>query len=106
MTFPMVYLPLLSLLQSSYQGLIQSEGMLGHLVRGLKTDNQELQKHCASAIFKCAEEEVTRSLVHSHDGLSPLAALLKVTDNKDLLIAVTGAVWKCSKSKENVIKCW
>ncbi len=53
---------------------------------------------------QCAEEEVTRSLVHSHDGLSPLAALLKVTDNKDLLIAVTGAVWKCSKSKENVIK--
>ncbi len=52
MTFPMVYLPLLSLLQSSYQGLIQSQGMLGHLVRGLKTDNQELQKHCASAIFK------------------------------------------------------
>lgn len=23
-----------------------------HLVRGLKTDNTELQKHCASAIFK------------------------------------------------------
>ena len=23
-----------------------------HLVRGLKTENKELQKHCASAIFK------------------------------------------------------
>ncbi len=23
-----------------------------HLVKGLKTDDQELQKHCASAIFK------------------------------------------------------
>lgn len=90
--------------ESSYQGLIQSEGMLEHLVRGLRTDNQELQKHCASAIFKCAEEELTRSLVRTHEGLEPLTDLLKVTDNKELLCAVTGAIWKCSKSKENVTK--
>lgn len=32
--------------------MIQSEGMIGHLVRGLKEDNPELQMHCASAIFK------------------------------------------------------
>ncbi len=32
--------------------MIRSEGMIEHLVRGLKTENAELQQHCASAIFK------------------------------------------------------
>ena len=40
------------IVQPTYQKLIQSEGMVEHLVRGLKTENTELQKHCASAIFK------------------------------------------------------
>ena len=40
--------------------------------------------------------------MREHGGLTPLAALLKANDNKDLLCAVTGAVWKCSKSPENV----
>ena len=35
-----------------YQELIRSEGMIEHLVRGLKKDNRELQMHCAAAIFK------------------------------------------------------
>ena len=39
-------------LQDAYQELIQSEGMVEHLVRGLKEEDPELQKHCASAIFK------------------------------------------------------
>ena len=55
-------------------------------------------------LSQCAEEEMTRSLVRTHEGLEPLAALLKVTDNKELLCAATGAIWKCSKSTENVIK--
>ncbi|CAI8029073.1 Armadillo repeat-containing protein 4 [Geodia barretti] len=87
-----------------YQELIRSEGMVQNLVRGLKMENQELQKHCASAIFKCAEEESTRNLVREHEGLPSLATLLRVTKNKDLLCAATGAVWKCSKSPENVKK--
>ena len=40
------------LFQQAYQELIQSEGMIEHLVRGLKETDHELQKHCASAIFK------------------------------------------------------
>lgn len=42
--------------------------------------------------------------MREHEGLEPLASLLKMKDNKDLLCAVTGAVWKCSKSPENVAK--
>ena len=42
--------------------------------------------------------------MREHDGLEPLASLLKMKDDKDLLCAVTGAVWKCSKSPENVAK--
>ncbi len=49
---------------------------------------------------------MTRLLVriNVYNGLEPLSELLKVTDNKALLSAVTGAVWKCSKSKDNVTK--
>lgn len=53
---------------------------------------------------QCAEDEETRDLVRLHGGLKPLASLLNNTDNKERLAAVTGAIWKCSISKENVIK--
>ena len=42
--------------------------------------------------------------MREHEGLPSLATLLKVRDNKELLCAATGAVWKCSKSSENVTK--
>jgi len=41
-----------SLVQPAYQELIRSEGMIEHLVRGLKSENTLLQMHCAAAIFK------------------------------------------------------
>ena len=56
---------------------------------------------CLSTV-QCAEEESTRTLVREHEGLPSLATLLKVTNNKELLCAATGAVWKCSKSSKNV----
>lgn len=67
--------------------------------RCIKKANRELNMY---TIMQCAEEESTRSLVREHEGLPSLATLLKVTDNKELLCAATGAVWKCSKSSENV----
>ena len=54
-------------------------------------------------MLQCAEEEATRSLVRKYDGLAPLTKLLKsALGNMELLVAVTGAVWKCSKTMENV----
>ena len=38
--------------QKVYQEMVRSEGMIEHLVRGLKKENRELQMHCAAAIFK------------------------------------------------------
>ncbi|VDQ11467.1 unnamed protein product [Trichobilharzia regenti] len=76
--------------------------MIGDLVKNLKRDNAELQMHCASTIFKCAEEPETRDLVRTHGGLEPLIALLNKEDNKELLASATGAIWKCAISKENV----
>ncbi|TTA26178.1 Armadillo repeat-containing protein 4 [Bagarius yarrelli] len=38
--------------ERSYRTAIQSEGMIEDLVKNLSCDNQELQMHCASAIFK------------------------------------------------------
>ena len=76
--------------------------MIEDLVKNLHSENQELQMHCASAIFKCAEEKETRDLVRLYGGLDPMVALLHKSDNKELLAAATGAIWKCAMSPENV----
>uniref|UniRef100_A0A669DPU4 Outer dynein arm docking complex subunit 2 n=1 Tax=Oreochromis niloticus TaxID=8128 RepID=A0A669DPU4_ORENI len=90
--------------EESYRTDIQTLGMIKDLVRNLSSDNDELQMHCASAIFKCAEDKQTRDLVRKYKGLQPLVSLLHKADNKQLLAAATGAIWKCSISQENVTK--
>lgn len=49
----------LFLLQESYRVAIQTEGMIKDLVKNLSSDNDELQMHCASAIFKVAVVQST-----------------------------------------------
>ena len=54
------------------------------------------------------QEEETRALVKSNGGLEPLVALIKNPENhgnKELMAAVTGALWKLSMSEDNV-KCF
>ncbi|KAG8138854.1 hypothetical protein E2320_001640 [Naja naja] len=90
--------------EPSYRLAIKQEKMIENLVKNLNSDKEELQMHCASAIFKCAEDQETRDLVRQHGGLKPLATLVANSANKELLAAVTGAIWKCAISKENVTK--
>lgn len=51
---------------------------------------------------QCAEDGKTRDLVRQFGGLDPLVSLLQAVENKDLLAAATGAIWKCSITPENV----
>lgn len=51
---------------------------------------------------QCAEDKQTRDLVRKYKGLQPLVSLLSKADNKQLLAAAAGAIWKCSISVENV----
>ncbi|XP_014800378.1 PREDICTED: armadillo repeat-containing protein 4 [Calidris pugnax] len=90
--------------EPSYRLAIRTEGMIESLVKNLSSEHEELQMHCANAIFKCAEDKETRDLVRQHGGLAPLSVLLDNSENKQLLAAVTGAVWKCAISRENVSK--
>ncbi|KAF4521378.1 hypothetical protein B566_EDAN006967 [Ephemera danica] len=93
--------------EGSFKLAIQTEGMIPDLVRHLSSDSEELRKHAASAIFKCAEEKATRDMVRQHGGLDPLVSLLQAEaaakeSNKALLAALSGALWKCAISPENV----
>ncbi|NWR45030.1 ARMC4 protein, partial [Regulus satrapa] len=104
-----ILIPIVGTLQEcasepSYRLAIRTEGMIESLVKNLSSEHEELQMNCASAIFKCAEDEETRDLVRKHEGLQPLSALLDNSENKQLLAAVTGAIWKCAISRENVLK--
>ncbi|KFV94141.1 Armadillo repeat-containing protein 4, partial [Eurypyga helias] len=90
--------------EPSYRLAIRTEGMIEYLVKNLSSEHEELQMHCASAIFKCAEDKEIRDLVRQHGGLKPLSVLLGNSENKRLLAAVTGAIWKCAISGENVSK--
>ncbi|XP_041344945.1 outer dynein arm-docking complex subunit 2 [Pyrgilauda ruficollis] len=104
-----ILIPIVGMLQEcasepSYRLAIRTEGMIENLVKNLSSEHEELQMHCASAIFKCAEDEEIRDLVRKHEGLQPLSVLLDKSENKQLLAAVTGAIWKCAISRENVLK--
>ncbi|KAM6216192.1 outer dynein arm-docking complex subunit 2 [Rhynchocyon petersi] len=90
--------------EENYRAAIKAERIIENLVKNLNSENEQLQQHCAMAIYQCAEDKDTRDLVRLHGGLKPLASLLSKTDNKQRLAAVTGAIWKCSISKENVTK--
>ena len=54
--------------------------------------------------FQCAEDSETRDLVRQYGGLDPLVSLSFNVDNKELLAAATGAIWKCSISRVNVAR--
>lgn len=54
--------------------------------------------------LQCAEEKETRDLVRHFGGLDPLVHLLTNMENKELLAAATGAIWKCAISPENVAR--
>ncbi|KAI9141604.1 armadillo-type protein [Paraphysoderma sedebokerense] len=100
-------IPVVGILQEcasdeQYRIAIRSSGMIKFLVENLSSKSEELQTHCASAIFKCAEDDEARKFVRQYEGLMPLVSLLEISGNKDLLVAATGAVWKCAQNLENV----
>jgi len=51
---------------------------------------------------QCAEEKEIRDQIRKYGGLDPLDQLICQTENKELLIAATGAIWKCAISPENI----
>lgn len=61
-----------------------------------------LHLHVFMCFLQCAEDKETRDLVRKYKGLKPLVELLN-TNNKELLAAASGAIWKCSISSENVV---
>ena len=92
--------------ENEYKIAIREHQMIPDLVEHMRvSENQELQRHCASALFKCAEDAETRQIIRAHRGLEPLADLLQFKSNTQLLSAVTGAIWKCSiDPTPNVVK--
>lgn len=58
---------------------------------------------CCLAL-QCAGDKQTCDIVPMYNGLQPLVALLKKANNKQLLVSVTGIIWKCSAKLSNVAK--
>nr|CAI5868095.1 unnamed protein product [Callosobruchus analis] len=89
-----------------YQLAIQTEGMIRDIVKHLSTEeNPMLRRYCAETIFKCSENALTREMVRQAGGLDPLVNMArnpKTKEDKPLLAAVTGAIWKTAISPENV----
>ncbi|XP_014220319.1 armadillo repeat-containing protein gudu [Trichogramma pretiosum] len=90
-----------------YRLAYEKMDIIGEIVRHLDNEDLKLKENCALAIFKCAVNKISRDMVREAGGLDPLCKLVvdpKVYENKKLLAAVTGAVWKCAKSPENVYR--
>lgn len=80
-------------------------GIIADIVHHLKDEDMKLKENCALAIFKCAINKTTSNMVREAGGLDPLCKLIQdenVRANKHLLVAVTGAIWKCAVCSENV----
>ena len=93
--------------QPTYQLAITTEGMIADIVSHLTSDNLDLKRQCSSAIFKCASDKTASDMVRESGGLEPLVGIARdktVRDNKSLLAAATGAIWKCAVSESNVKK--
>ncbi|XP_054893837.1 outer dynein arm-docking complex subunit 2-like [Poeciliopsis prolifica] len=69
---------------------------------GRKKPGQTVCRIPAAAPEEPDYKEAFRDLVRNHHGLQPLVSLLSKAENKQLLAAATGAIWKCSISMENV----
>jgi hypothetical protein len=98
-------------LQETFQETFEQVGIINEIVWHLKHDlengNMKLKENCALAIFKCANNEETRETVRKMGGLDPLCKLVQNEElyaNKNLLAAVTGSIWKCAISPENVTR--
>lgn len=93
--------------QKAFRVAFEQMGIITDVVHHLHNDNMKLKENCALAIFKCSVNETTRHLVREAGGLDPLCKLIQteqVRANKKLLAAVTGGIWKCAMSQENIIR--
>lgn len=84
---------------------IETEGMIPNIVQNLSCESAELRCYAAAAIFKCADSDEARHLVRQAGGLDPLIQLAndqQLREDKKLIAAITGAVWKCAGNKENM----
>ncbi|XP_033214175.1 armadillo repeat-containing protein gudu [Belonocnema kinseyi] len=91
----------------AFRVAFEQMGIITDVVKHLHNDNVKLKENCALAIFKCSANETTRKLVREAGGLDPLCKLIKTEEvraNKKLLAAVTGGIWKCAMSQENIIR--
>lgn len=96
-----------SQLQNVFRKAFETTDIICDVVRHLQSDNIKLKENCALAIFKCGTNKIARDMVRQTSGLDILCKLLQceeVRANKQLLAAVTGGIWKCAISPENVIR--
>lgn len=91
--------------QPNFQLAIVTENMIPDIVYHLFSDNVDIKLESASAIYKCSVNKIASEMVRQSHGLEQLVTIIKdknIRDDKPLLAATTGAIWKCSiASKEN-----
>ncbi|XP_050504963.1 armadillo repeat-containing protein gudu [Diabrotica virgifera virgifera] len=90
----------------TYQLAIQTEGMIKDIVLHLFSEEYPaLRRYCSETIFRCGENALIRDMVREAGGLDPLIKMVrdpKTKEDKPLLAAVTGAIWKLAISPQNV----
>ncbi|XP_003396822.2 armadillo repeat-containing protein gudu isoform X1 [Bombus affinis] len=94
-------------IKNVFRKAFETTDIICDVVRHLQSDNIKLKENCALAIFKCGTNKIARDMVRQTSGLDVLCKLLQceeVRANKQLLAAVTGGIWKCAISPENVIR--
>lgn len=103
-----VVLPVMGIIQECaseplFRQDICRKGMVEAFVNYLRQGDTLLKTLCATALFKCAEDDASREMISRHGGLELLVELMMFKSSENhLLAAVVGAVWKCALNKSNV----
>lgn len=94
-------------MQDVFREAFEHTDIIYDVVWLLKNDDLKLKENCALTIFNCGPNKIARDIVRETNGLDMLCKLVKnenVRTNKRLLTAVTGGIWKCALSPENVAR--
>ncbi|GFQ98932.1 armadillo repeat-containing protein 4 [Trichonephila clavata] len=100
-----VTIPILILLQHlsyvmSFRKQVNDSGMMLDVLHHLRSSNTELKQAAADLILICADDQSTFKCFYKQEFVTEVFQMLcSYNENEDLMISLSGIIWKCSQIK-------
>ncbi|GFY53749.1 armadillo repeat-containing protein 4 [Trichonephila inaurata madagascariensis] len=100
-----VTIPILILLQHlsyvmPFRKQVNDSGMMLDVLHHLRSSNTELKQAAADLILICADDQSTFKCFYKQEFVTEVFQMLcSYNENEDLMISLSGIIWKCSQIK-------